>query len=176
MRILQAKHDHLTARHFSYNKTLELLHQDYIWPTMHADCKNFVSQCILCMHNKSSRHCPYGLLQPLPIPERPWHSISMDFIKQLPKSNGFTAILVVIDHLSKECIFIPSTNTVTAPDVADVFVTHVFAKHGIPLHVSSDHGSELIRIYVTLLPIIGISTSNAITLHFWPPSVCQRPS
>ena len=66
----------------------------------------------------------------------------MDFIKQLPASNGFTAILVVIDRLSKESIFIPTTDTVTAAEVADIFVTHVFSKHGIPLHVSSDRGSE----------------------------------
>jgi len=66
----------------------------------------------------------------------------MDFIEQLPPSSGYTAILVVIDRLSKEGVFIPTTDTVTAPDVADAFVSHVFSKHGIPLHVSSNRGSE----------------------------------
>ena len=66
----------------------------------------------------------------------------MDFIKQLPASNGFSAILVVIDRLTKESVFIPTTDNATAMDVADSFVTHIFAKHGIPLHVSSDCGSE----------------------------------
>lgn len=141
-RVLQEKHDHLTAGHFGFNKTLELVRRNYVWPSMRTDCKKFVSQCVLCARNKPSRHRPYGLLQPLPIPERPWHSISMDFIEQLPLSNGYTAILVVIDRLSKESLFIPTTDTVTAQDVADAFVTHVFSKHGIPLHVSSDRGSE----------------------------------
>jgi hypothetical protein len=109
---------------------------------MRTDSKNFVAQCVLCVHNKPSRHHPYGLLQPLPILEHPWHSISMDFIKQLPASNGFTTILVVIDCLSKESVFIPTTDTVTVFDIAEIFVSHVFAKHGIPLHVSSDCGSE----------------------------------
>jgi hypothetical protein len=62
----------------------------------------------------------------------------MDFIKQLPVLNGYTTILVIVDCLSKESIFIPTTNNATAIDVADYFVTHVFSKHGIPLHVSSD--------------------------------------
>jgi len=141
-RILQCKHDHPTAGHFGFNKSLQLLRRDYIWPSMRSDCKKFVEQCVLCSRNKSTRHRPYGLLQPLPIPERPWHSISMDFIEQLPASNGYTAILVVIDRLSKEGTFIPTTDTVTASEVADAFVTHVFSKHGIPLHVSSDRGSE----------------------------------
>jgi len=39
-------------------------------------------------------------------------------------------------------MFIPTTDNVTSIDVADAFVMHVFAKHGIPLHVSFDHGSE----------------------------------
>src|SRR5258706_14740766 len=109
---------------------------------MRSDCKKFVEQCVLCSCNKSSHHHPYGLLQPLPIPERPWHSISMDFIEQLPASNGHTAILVIIDRLSKEGTFIPPTDTATTLDVADDFVTHVFSKHGLPQHLSSDRGSE----------------------------------
>ena len=66
----------------------------------------------------------------------------MDFIKQLPASNGFTAILVVIDCLSKESVFIPTTDNATSADVMDAFITHIFSKHGIPLHVSLDHGSK----------------------------------
>jgi len=66
----------------------------------------------------------------------------MDFIEQLPPSNGYTAILVIIDCLSKESIFIPTTDNATSVDVADAFITQVFAKHGIPLHVSSDRSSE----------------------------------
>ena len=42
----------------------------------------------------------------------------MDFIKQLPLSSGFTSILIVIDHLSKQCIFIPTHVTITSPELA----------------------------------------------------------
>jgi len=94
---LQEKHDHPTAGHFGFNKTLELLQHNYVWPSMRINCKKYVSQCVLCARNKPSHHHPYRLLQPLLIPERPWHSISMDFIKQLPPSNRYTAILVIID-------------------------------------------------------------------------------
>jgi len=66
----------------------------------------------------------------------------MDFIKQLPPSNGYTAILVIIDRLSKESIFIPTTDSVMSVEVAEAFITHVFAKHRIPLHISSDRGLE----------------------------------
>jgi len=53
-RVLQAKHDHPTAGHFTYNKALELLRRDYVWPSMRTDCKWFVPQCAPCARNKPS--------------------------------------------------------------------------------------------------------------------------
>src|SRR5258705_8863820 len=68
----------------------------------------------------------------------------MDFIEQLPASEGFSTILVVVNRLTKQAIFIPSHNTVNAPQVAQLFLTHVFSKHGVPAHITSDRGSEFI--------------------------------
>jgi hypothetical protein len=68
----------------------------------------------------------------------------MDFIKQLLDSSGYTAILIIIDHLSKQAIFIPTHNTITSLDLARLFLLHVFSKHGIPSHVTSDQGTEFV--------------------------------
>jgi len=59
--------------------------------------KDYVKTCNMCTYNKFKCHKPYELLKQLPIPPRPWKSISIDFIKQLPESQGFTEILVVVD-------------------------------------------------------------------------------
>ena len=96
------------------------------------------------MQAKPQHHKPYGTLQQLPIPPRPWDSISMDFIKTLPLSDGYDAILVIIDRLSKQGIFIPTFTDCTSEDLAKHFVLHVFSKHGVPNHVTSDRGSEFI--------------------------------
>ena len=66
----------------------------------------------------------------------------MDFIKQLPLSKGYTDILVVVDRLTKQATFIPTTRTIDATDLAQLFIKHVFAKHGTPSHVMSDRGVE----------------------------------
>jgi len=68
----------------------------------------------------------------------------MDFIEQLPSSTGFTAILVVVDRLSKQAIFIPTHDTITSLELAKLFLLHIFSKHGVPAHVTSDHGTEFI--------------------------------
>src|SRR5258707_2371004 len=100
--------------------------------------KDYMASCATCTCAKSVRHKPYGKLKQLPIPSQPWSSILMDFIKQLPASEDFSAILVVINHLTKQAIFIPSHDTVNAPQVAQLFLTHVFSKHGVPSHITSD--------------------------------------
>jgi hypothetical protein len=68
----------------------------------------------------------------------------MDFIEKLPSSAGYDAILVIVDRMSKQGIFIPTYDTVTSADLARLFVLHVFSKHGVPAHVTSDRGSEFV--------------------------------
>ena len=68
----------------------------------------------------------------------------MDFIEHLPVSEGFTTILVVVDRFTKQSIFIPTHDTITSTQLAKLFIIHVFSKHGVPSHVTSDHGSEFV--------------------------------
>src|SRR5215475_1887399 len=106
--------------------------------------EDYCKTCTKCHRSKSKRHRPYGLLKQLPIPEKPWNSISMDLIEQLPDSDGYTAVLVIVDRLSKQGIFIPTLDTLTSAQLAQLFILHVFSKHGVPSHVTSDRGSEFI--------------------------------
>jgi hypothetical protein len=75
----------------------------------------------------------------------------MDFIEHLPVSGGHTAIFVIVNRLSKQAIFIPSYDTVTAVQLAGLFVVHVFSKHGVPSHVTSDRGSEFVSHFFRAL-------------------------
>ena len=144
LRVLKYKHDHPLSGHFGQNRTLELIRREYTWPGIRTYVKDYIKSCMACTQAKTPCHRPYGMLKQLPVPDRPWNSISMDFIEQLPSSSGFTAILVVIDQLSKQAIFIPTHDTITSPKLAQLFLLHVFAKHGIPAHVTSDRGSEFV--------------------------------
>ena len=85
----------------------------------------------------------------------------MDFIEQLPPSNSFTAILVVVDRLTKQSIFIPTTDEVTSAELATLFVQHVFAKYGVPSHVTSDRGTEFVSRFFRSL-----GTALDMKLHF----------
>ena len=71
----------------------------------------------------------------------------MDFIKALPMSDGSDTILVIIDRLTKQSIFILTIDTITSPMLAKLFVLHVFSKHGVPSHVTFDCGMEFISTF-----------------------------
>jgi hypothetical protein len=151
LRVLRYKHDHILSGHPGQNKTVDLVRRDYTWPGLREFVKKYCKSCTTCMRSKPQRHKPYGLLKQLPIPERPWNSISMDFIETLPTSSGCDAILVIVDRLSKQGIFIPTTIQCTSEDLAVLFVTHVFSKHGVPEHVTSDRGSEFVSRFFRAL-------------------------
>ena len=144
LRVLRHKHDHILAGHPGQTKTVEMIRRDYTWPGLRDFVKSYCKSCTTCMRAKPQRHKPYGLLKQLPIPERPWNSISMDFIETLPTSSDCDSILVIVDRLSKQSIFIPTTVHCTSEDLAQIFIMHVFSKHGVPAHVTSDRGSEFV--------------------------------
>ena len=62
-------------------------------------------------------------------------------------SNGSDTILVIIDHLTKQSIFILTINTITSPMLAKLFILHFFSKHGVPSHVTSNRGMEFISAF-----------------------------
>ncbi|KIN98833.1 hypothetical protein M404DRAFT_30984 [Pisolithus tinctorius Marx 270] len=128
--------------HFGQSRTVELVRHKYVWPNLCTDVKNYVRSCTTCGRSKVPHHRPFGLLKQLPVPEKPWNSISMDFIEHLPNSAGYSAILVVVDCLSKQTMFIPTHDSITSTDLAKLFLTHIFSKHGVPAHVTSDRGPE----------------------------------
>ena len=136
--VLQYNHDHILARYFGQNKTLELARRGYSWPSLCADVQQFCKSCVTCMRSKPQRHKPYGSLKQLPIPEWPWNSISIDFIKKLPSSSRFDTILVIVNWLTKQVIFILAHDIIMSADLACLFVLYVFSKHSIPFHVTSD--------------------------------------
>jgi hypothetical protein len=81
------------AGHFGIAKTMELVKRSFWLPHLQQFVEDYVRTCDTCSRAKMPRHHPYGLLQPLPTPSKPWQSISMDFITDLPPSQGFDSIL-----------------------------------------------------------------------------------
>ncbi|GMI64925.1 hypothetical protein HRI_000161800 [Hibiscus trionum] len=117
------------------------------WKGLRKDMKRFVRGCEVRQQNKHDLQHPRGLLQSLPIPEKAWASISMDFVEGLPKSQGKEVIFVVVDRLTKYGHFIDMTHPYTALDVARVFMEQVFRLHGLPETIVCDRDRVFMSIF-----------------------------
>ena len=89
-----------------------------------------------------------GELQPLRIPDHPWQVVSIDFITELPDSNGFDAIMVVVDTLGKQSHFVPTHTTVTSSGSAKLYLNNVWKLHGLPESMVSDRGMQFVTEFM----------------------------
>ena len=62
----------------------------------------------------------------------------MDFVEALPKVNGKSVILTVVDCFSKFAHFVPLSHPYTAASVAKVFFQEIVRLHGLPSSIVSD--------------------------------------
>ena len=83
LKVLQICHDLLIAGHFGVNKTIKLVFRDYWWPQLWKFVKEYIQSCDIYSRAKMTRHQSYRLLQPLPIPNGHWLSLSLDSIIDL---------------------------------------------------------------------------------------------
>jgi hypothetical protein len=75
----------------------------------------------------------------MPVPERRWADISVDFVVNLPESEGYKNVMVVVDRLSKYRYLILCSK-IEALDVARMFLRHVWCNYGLPDTIVSNRG------------------------------------
>ena len=164
--ILKECHDSKWAGHPGIHRTLALVEHTYYWPRMRDDVELYVKTCLVCQQDKVEQSHPAGLLEPLPIPSRPWESVSMDFITCLPKSEGKGTIIVVVDRFSKYATFIPATKDCNAEETARLFLAHVVKYWGVPKIIVSDRDSRFTgRFWTELFKLLGTELNFSTSFH-----------
>ena len=114
---------------------------------MAQDIEAFCMSCGACAAWKDTNSKPRGLLHNLPIPDRPWQSIGMDFLGLLPKLNNFNYLLVIIDRLTSQIHLVLTTTTVTAKGIVWIVLKEVLRLHGIPESIVSDRDARFTSIF-----------------------------
>jgi len=139
-KLIQDVHDSPIAGHPGRETTYETISREYYWPSMSNDIRRFVRNCDVYRRTKAWREQKKGLLKPLPVPDRPWQEVSMDFITDSPKSEGRTNILVITDRLTKGVIFEPMAD-IEAETTARTVINSLIRRHGPPRTITSDRGT-----------------------------------
>jgi hypothetical protein len=137
------------------------------WWSSRRDVNEYFAACASCEQNKAQFKEPAGLLQPMPIPEYPWQSVSMDLITHLPcTARGHTAIVVFVDRLTTMVHFAPSRDTISALEFADLFMTEIFRRHGLPESFVSDRDPRFTSHFFTAIcRHLGIKQAMSTAFH-----------
>jgi len=141
--LLHEFHDELG--HPSWKRLLARLMTKYWWKGIMHDCKDYASKCTVCNRAKPSR-AGSAPASPLPVPQYPWEVVGVDYVTGLPASGKekYTAVMIVVCHLTKMAHFIPCTDEITAELSAELFVHHVYRLHGVPRVLVSDRDPRFI--------------------------------
>ncbi|KAL0190182.1 hypothetical protein M9458_012880 [Cirrhinus mrigala] len=165
-RLLQLVHATPSSGHHGITATIQLLTNRYWWPTLQPDTTSFIKNCTVCNTSKSTHQLPASLLQPLPIPRRPWSHIAIDFGTDLPPSSGYTTILTVIDRFAKACRFIPLPKLPSALETAEALCDQVFRFYGLPEDILSDRGPQFTsRLWASFCKLLNINVSLTSGYH-----------
>jgi hypothetical protein len=141
--LVKEKHSGGLAGHFGHDKTFAKLSESYFWPGMHVDVKRYLLTDAGFVNIRRAGKQNAGFYQPLPIPERPWEAISMDFVLGLPRmQRGVDSIFVVVDRFSKMAHFIPCQKTSDATHIANLFFKEIVRLHGLPRSIVSDRDTN----------------------------------
>ena len=162
-------HDHKTAGHPGEAETLVSVEQLYWWLGLQTFVWNYVKGCGVCQQYKinwSPSHPSY-----VPIPPasttRPFAHCSMDLITDLPLSDGFNSILVVVDRgLMKGVILLPWNETITAEQVANLLLENLYKRFGLPDKIISDQGPQFAaHAFRELLKLLNVTSKLSTAYH-----------
>jgi len=166
LKILRECHDNTLAGHFGMARTHELMSRNYWWPKMNKLLREYVKSFDTCVRSKAPRHRPFGLLWPLPIPSRPWGSIAMDFITDLPIVKAKNSILVVFDRLTKMAHFTFCSKSITTEETAQSILDGIVRLHGLPEEIASDRGPQFAsKFWRRLFELLGVEIRLSSTFH-----------
>ena len=147
-KVMTESHSPPYAGHRGIDASVKAVETFFYWPTLRRDVETFVRQCLVCQKVKFDRQKAPGLLQPLPIPDKPWESIAMDFVFDLPRTQtGNDGIWTIICRFSKQAHFIPVRKKIKPDQMARLFMCNIFKYHGMPQSIVSDRDPRMTSLF-----------------------------
>jgi hypothetical protein len=165
-RILELAHDSPVMGHPGQQKTREIISRDFFWYKMTADINKYVKGCRKCQQTKIFPEKPQGELHPNEIPSKPFQIVSVDFLTDLPPSQGYDSIMIVVDRFSKRIYTTPCNKTINSEGTARLFKDVVWRYEGLPETVISDRGPQFVSEFTReLYKLLGIKQNLSTAAH-----------
>jgi hypothetical protein len=135
------------AGHFGIEKTMVVLQKHFYWPKLQQDVNMYIRSFTACAIAKPTIK-KQGLYTPLPIPENPWESISMDYMSGLSSTKHENdCVFVVVDRFSKMAILTACKKNVTMAKTTKLFFERVWVHFGILQTIISDRDNRFLNTF-----------------------------
>jgi hypothetical protein len=161
-------HESPVSGHPGHLKTLYLLKEQFYWPGMAIMTKQFIDGCAACQQMKTNTHPTAALLMLIKShAHRPFQQVMMDFITDLPISNSFDSIFIVVDQgLSKGVILCPCNKMIDAEGTIKLYIDNVLIQYGLPDIIISDRGPQFAsNVFNGIFDAIGVKHRTSTTYH-----------
>jgi hypothetical protein len=135
-------HDYPTAGHPGRDETIRKAKKLQQWKGMNKWIANYMKGCAVCQQSKILTHRKKIPLYWITTEQGtlPFKQVAMDLITGLPKHKGKDVILTIVDHgCSQAAVFLPCTTTITGPEIAQLYMDHVYRWFGLPTKIISNH-------------------------------------
>ena len=110
---------------------------------MKNDIFEYVSKCLTCQQVKVEHQVPFGLLNPLSIPQWKWDNITMDFVSGFPLTQRkHDSVWIIADRLTKSAHFLQIRLDYSMDRLAELYVSEIVKLHGNPLSIVSDRDPQ----------------------------------
>jgi transposase InsO family protein len=159
-------HTSVVGGHSGFLKTYHRVKKDFFWDGLKTNVQRFVVECVVFQQNKVETIKTPGLLQPLSIPSQRWEEVSVDFITGLPKSEGKSVIIVIVDILTKYANFCAVSHPFKSITFATAFMETVQKLHGSPKIIVSDRDPIFTgNFWTKLFSCLGTQLAHSSSYH-----------
>ena len=133
-----AAHNDPTGGHTGFWRTLTTLRARYFWPKMDKDVRRLVANCKTCQDFARRNTPTTGPRCPLPVPDKPWQVVSIDYMGKFPVSDsGNSYVLLIVDHLTRYSEAVPVPAQTSEWSIRSI-LSNLIYRHGVPETLISD--------------------------------------
>jgi hypothetical protein len=140
-------HYNRVAGHFGIEKTVVMLQKHFYWSKLRQEVSKYIRSYTTYVIAKPTTK-KQDLYTPLPTPNRPWESNSMNYMLGLPSTKrGNDCVFMVVDRFSKMAIMVACKKKITTKATAKLFFERVWVHFGIPQTIVSYQDSQFLSTF-----------------------------